>query len=408
MSQFNPTADASRIADWITEQGLMRSSLETLFEGFCEQLHQLGLPIMRGFLAAQTLHPTISTLACNWRPAEGVQAQAYAYQPDLSDAYLRSPIKRLRDLGAGSLRVRLDSEKPSEFPICEELRQQGATDYFIQFTPFGRDGVLDDRIGVLSSWTTKAPEGFSENSLALLRHLVPRLALAVQARISQDISINLLDTYVGSVAGTRILDGEIRRGALDVISSVIFLADLRGFTAMSERTHRDDLVDMLNAYFDCLAGPIVDQGGNVLKFLGDGLLATFPLNGDPADQLCERALDAAVDALCKVTKLKSDRLADGKPVMEMDIALHLGDVYWGNVGSAERLDFTVIGPAVNEASRIEALCSQYQQNLLMSEAFADAAKRSSNRLVSIGRFALRGVQSAQTIYTLEELPLPKH
>ena len=175
---------------------------------------------------------------------------------------------------------------------------------------------------------------------------------------------------------------------------------------MSERTPRDELVEMLNAYFDCLVGPIVDQGGNVLKFLGDGLLATFPLNGDPADQLCEKALDAAVDVLRRVGDLRSKRLADGKPVMEMDIALHLGDVYWGNVGSVERLDFTVIGPAVNETSRIEALCSQYQQNLLMSETFAEAAKRSSNRMVSIGRFALRGVQSAQSIYTLEELPLP--
>ena len=222
MSQFKPTADTARIVDWITQQGLLRSSLETLLEGFCEQLRQIGLPIMRGYIAAQTLHPTISTLACDWRPEEGVRADAYVYRPDRSDAYLRSPIKHLRDLGVDNLRVRLDSERPSAFPVCEELRQEGATDYFIQFTRFGRDGSPDDRTGIISSWATEHHEGFSECDLDLLRHLTPRLALAVQARISQDISINLLDTYVGSVAGSRILDGEIRRGALDVISSVIF------------------------------------------------------------------------------------------------------------------------------------------------------------------------------------------
>jgi len=360
--------------------------------------------MMRGYIAAQTLHPIISTLACDWRPREGVRADAYAYRAGQTDAYLKSPIKRIRDLGVDSLRVRLDPDRPSEFPVCEELRQEGATEYFIQFTPFGRDGTPDDRTGLMSSWTTMKPEGFSDHEIELLRHVVPRLAL--EARISQDISINLLDTYVGSEAGRRILNGEVRRGALDVISSVIFLADLRGFTAMSERTPRDELVEMLNAYFDCLVGPIVDQGGNVLKFLGDGLIATFPLNGHPADRLCEQALDAAVDVLQQVNELRPERLSEGKPVMEMDIALHLGDVYWGNVGSVERLDFTMIGPAVNEASRIEALCSQHEQNLLMSEAFAEAAKRSSNRMVSIGRFALRGVQSAQSIYTLEDLPLP--
>ncbi|MGI9484745.1 MAG: adenylate/guanylate cyclase domain-containing protein, partial [Geminicoccaceae bacterium] len=141
----------------------------------------------------------------------------------------------------------------------------------------------------------------------------------------------------------------------------------------------------------------------VLKFLGDGLLATFPLNGKTTEDLCEKALDAASEILKQTTELDNERRAAGKPVMDLDIALHLGDVYWGNVGSAERLDFTVVGPAVNEASRIEALCTQYERNLLMSETFAAAAKRSAHRLVSIGRFALRGVRSAQSIYTLDEV-----
>lgn len=401
MRHFEPTSDVIRISEWLTEQGLLRASLETLLEGYCERLHKIGLPIMRGYISGRTLHPTISVLACAWRPEEGIRTDVYVHRDGQSEAYLLSPIKRIIDLGLKDFRVPLSHDHPSEFPLCEELRQEGATDYLAQLSVFGRDSISNSHTGLMSSWATAEPSGFSDNDIEVLRHLMPHLALAVQARLAQDISINLLNTYVGSEAGTRILNGEIRRGALDVISSVIFLVDLRGFTSMSERTPREELVAMLNQYFDCMVSPIVEQGGNVLKFLGDGLLATFPLNGHSADHLCEHALDAAVDVLKRVAAIRPERLAEGKPVMEVDIALHLGDVYWGNVGSVERLDFTMIGPAVNQAARIETLCGQYERNLLVSETFAHAAKQSSDRLVSIGRFALRGVQTSQSIYTLD-------
>lgn len=407
MSQYEATQEkVAEISDWISTQGLLRASLETLLEGFCQRLNLIGLPLMRGYISAQTLHPRISGLGCAWQPEEGIRTDVYIHKPDSSDAFLQSPFKRILDLDLDDLRVPLAGGQPPPYPVCEEFRQRGATDYMAHLTRFGRDGSPDGKTGLMSSWTTAKAGGFSDGDIALLRHMVPRLALAVQARISQDISINLLDTYVGSEAGRRILEGEVRRGALDVISAVIFMADLRGFTAMSERAPRDELVDMLNQYFDCLVGPIVDQGGNVLKFLGDGLLATFPLNGEPAADLCEHALDAASEVLEKVNKLGTERSANGKPAMDLDIALHLGDVYWGNVGSIERLDFTVVGPAVNETSRIEALCGQYDRNLLVSETFADAATSSSDRLVSIGRFALRGVRSAQSVYTLDDASCP--
>ena len=401
MSQFLPSKDVTRISDWLTEQGLVRASLETLLEGLCERLTQMGFPLMRGYISGRTLHPTISVLACDWRPNVGVKADAHAHQDSASELYLKSPIKRILDLGLPDLRVRLTADQASEFPLCEKLREEGATDYIVLHTSFGRNGLADGKTGVMSSWTTAKPDGFSDDDIELLRYLAPHLGLAVQARLARDISITLLNTYVGSEAGARILSGEIRRGALDVISSVILMADLRGFTAMAERTPREELVAMLNQYFDCLVTPIVERGGNILKFMGDGLLATFPLNGHPAEHLCEQALDAAVDALNRVNDLRPERLAEGKPVMDVDVALHLGDVFWGNVGSAERLDFTMIGPAVNQTARIEALCGQYERNLLLSETFAEAAKRSTNRLVSIGRFALRGVQSSQAIYTLD-------
>jgi len=389
------------ITDWLVERGLLRTSFEQLVEGFCERTRAIGVPVWRAFVSADTLHPRIRGMGCSWREDQGLRSDVYIHRLAPVEGYLKSPFKRMVDLGLDELRVRLDGSQQIEFPLLEELRGQGVTDYLAQRTWFGREGEIDRRTGVLSSWSTTRPGGFSERDLAVLRHLMPRLALALETRLGHDISVNLLDTYVGPEAGRRILDGEIRRGSLDVISAVILIADLRGFTAIADRSERSVLIDMLNGYFDCVVPVIVERGGNVLKFLGDGLLATFPLEGRPAEAVCDTALDAASEVLRCVRELGAERAAADKPLMGLDIALHLGDVFYGNVGSADRLDFTVIGPAVNEASRIEALCGQHDRNLLISEAFARAATNSADRLISIGRYGLRGVRSAQSIYTLD-------
>jgi adenylate cyclase len=393
--------EVSAITDWLVEQGLLRTSFEQLVEGFCHRLRAIDVPVWRAFVSADTLHPRIRGMGCSWREDQGLRTDVYVHRLTPVEAYLRSPFKRMLDLDTEHLRVRLDGSEPIEFPLLEELRDQGVTDYLAQRTWFGRDGQSDRKSGVLSSWATIRPEGFSERDIAILRHLMPRLALTLQARLGHDISVTLLDTYVGPEAGRRILDGEIRRGTLDVISAVIFVADLRGFTAIADRSERDVLVDTLNDYFDCQVPVIVEHGGQVLKFLGDGLLATFPLAGRAPEAVCDTALDAASEVLRCVRQLGEERAASGKPVMDLDIALHLGDVFYGNVGSADRLDFTVIGPAVNEASRIEILCEQHDRNLLISETFARAATNSADRLISIGRYGLRGVRSAQSIYTLD-------
>jgi adenylate cyclase len=393
--------EVSAIADWLTERGLLRASFEQLVEGFCRRLRAIDVPLWRAFVSADTLHPRIRGMGCSWREDQGLRSDVYIHRLDPPEAYLRSPFKRMLDLGLHHLRVRLDGSEPIEFPLLDELRAQGVTDYLAQRTWFGLDGENDGRTGVLSSWATTRAEGFSERDIAIFAHLMPRLALALQARLGHDISVNLLDTYVGPEAGRRILDGEIRRGTLDVISAVILVADLRGFTAIADRSERDVLVEMLNDYLDCQVPAIVEHGGQVLKFLGDGLLATFPLAGRAPEAVCDAALDAASEVIRCVRDLGEERAGSGKPVMGLDIALHLGDVFYGNVGSADRLDFTVIGPAVNEASRIEVLCEQHDRNLLISETFARAATNSADRLISIGRYGLRGVRGAQSIYTLD-------
>jgi adenylate cyclase len=394
------TPEMTAITDWIVRQGLLRVDFGTLLEGFCERMVEIGVPISRGYISARTLHPTVRGTGCSWRAGEGTKSELYIYQDIEAEDYMRSPFRHMLARKQLRMHLRLAETTAVEFPLVERLRRDGATDYLAHIVGFGVDG-REEKTGVLASWTTKDPHGFSPRDLALLDHMTPRLALALSTRLGFEITVNLLDTYVGPEAGRRILNGEIRRGMLQVITAVIFYADLRGFTSIADNHGRDEMVAMLNDYFDCVV-PVVDaHGGQVLKFLGDGLLATFPLEDHQAAAACERALDAAAEVLGCVRELNVERAARGAPAMELDLALHLGDLVYGNVGSADRLDFTVVGPAVNEASRIEALCAQHGLNLLVSEAFASAATRSSNRLVSIGRFVLRGVRSAQSIYTLD-------
>ncbi|MEM7021002.1 MAG: adenylate/guanylate cyclase domain-containing protein [Pseudomonadota bacterium] len=393
--------DVAVIIDWLIEQGLSRTDFEQLVEGFCTRLQAIDVPVWRAFVSAETLHPRIVGTSHAWRADRGISSDVHVFRPDPPPAYLRSPFKHMLDSDLREMRLRLDNGDQIAFPLLEELKAEGATDYLAQRTWLGPEGSNDRRTGVISSWTTTRQGGFSERDVSILRALMPVVALALQGRLGHEISVNLLDTYVGPEAGQRILGGGIRRGMLEVISAVIFVADLRGFTAMADRSGRDTLIEMLNAYFDCLVPVIVDHGGQVLKFLGDGLLATFPLEGRQADAVCDAALDATSEVLRCVDALKLERLAAEQPVMDLDIVLHLGDVFYGNVGSADRLDFTVIGPAVNEASRIETLCAQHERHLLISETFARAASRSADRLISIGRYGLRGVRGAQSIYTLD-------
>jgi adenylate cyclase len=401
-SELDRAPEVTAITDWIVRQGLLRVDFETLLEGFCERMIDLGVPIWRGYVSARTLHPTVRGTGCSWRADEGPRKELYIHEEVGSEEFLRSPFRHMLSEGQLRMRLRLAEMAAVDFPVVERLRREGGTDYLAHIVGFGVDGQQDKKsTGVLASWTTRHPRGFSSRDLALLDHMMPRLALALSARLGYEITVNLLDTYVGPEAGRRILDGEIRRGMLQVISAVIFYADLRGFTSIADNHGRHEMVAMLNDYFDCVVPVVGAHGGQVLKFLGDGLLATFPLENHCAAAACEHSLDAAAESLRRVGELNGKLAANGRPTMDLDIVLHLGELVYGNVGSADRLDFTVIGPAVNEAARIEALCAQHGLNLLVSEAFAGAATRSAHRLVSIGRFVLRGVRSAQSIYTLD-------
>ena len=396
-------SDIIDIARWIVERGLLGEAQYKLLKGVCERMLAAGVPLQRGYIAQPTLHPVIAAHGYQWRrDKEGDTEQTYARTGDVeSKTWRRSPFYHLHDTGQTRLRVRLDvSNQPLEFPMLDELKEQGATDYLALTTRFREEDKAGPIQGMMSSWTSDRPGGFDDDDIAAIDMLLPVLGLAIKSETIAGIAHSVVETYLGRDAGHRVLSGEIGRGSVETIRAVLWLCDLRGFTKIADSTPRDELIPMLNDYFEAMVDTIHEYGGQVLKFMGDGLLAIFRLDDDGEGDVCACALDAAEIALGRVDEVNRRRAEEGLPVTEFSLALHMGEVLYGNVGSRDRLDFTVVGPAVNEVSRIEAMSRSLDQNLIASSAFATGAQACSDRLVSLGRYALRGVRRPQELYTL--------
>ena len=244
------------------------------------------------------------------------------------------------------------------------------------------------------------PGGFSDEHIAALRQLVPVFALAAKAPTMGAVFHGLLAAYLGQDPAGRVLSGTVQRGEVQGVEAVLFFTDLRGFTALADTLPGRDLIGLLDDCFDCMVRPVTARGGEVLKFLGDGLLAIFRIEDKPRAETCAAALEAGKEALVLMATLAETRRARSLPTPDLDIALHVGDVNYGNVGANARLDFTVIGPAVNEASRIERLCDELDRHLVMSQSFARAADASRHELVSLGRHRLRGVREETELFGL--------
>jgi adenylate cyclase len=251
---------------------------------------------------------------------------------------------------------------------------------------------------IFSSFTTDRPSGFEDAELEIIDRIVPCLASAILGISLGRIADTLVETYLGRDAGRRVLRGSIERGVAGRIQAVLWFSDLKGFTRLVDTVSPELVIPMLNDYADAIASSIHDHGGQVLKLVGDGVLATFALEESP--QACGGTLDCVTQALRRIEAVNDARTAKGLPTTGCYIALHVGDVFYGNIGSTDRLDFTVIGPAVNEASRIETLCRKLGHNLLISDAFAAAASSCAHRLVPVGRHVLRGVRELQMLYTI--------
>ncbi len=386
----------STTLDWLVNETSTQPFLDNLFGELCHRLRAEGMPLTRATMHLRVLHPQFLGARVLWRPdlAEPeLVLQGYEIHDD--PRFIHSPVRALYE-GADGFRQRLDlptDSQSTEFGIYAELRAQGLTDYValpMQFTDGKRHAT---------SWSTDRPGGFSTDDLVEINDLLPLLATAVEIRSNRRITKNLLNTYVGKHAGERILAGDIRRGSGMTVGAAIWNCDLRGFTRISEQWPRDDVIGWLNEYFDVMAAPVEKHGGEVLKFVGDGMLAIFRLDRPEA---CNEALQAAIEARHGMRELNRKRIERGSFELGFGLALHVGDVMYGNIGTATRLDFTVIGPAVNVTSRLQTLTKELRRQVLLSAPFALRCGCGAEFLTTLGRFPLRGVDDPLEVFGLSE------
>ncbi len=386
------------IADWLIDAGLNGTDEQALFSGLCDRLSLAGVSITRAYLASEVLHPLVGARGYVWE-GEATEREDYGHNglAVVDPNWRRSPFFYMLDQSLDRLHVRLDASlEPRRFPLLDRLRMQGCTDYLALGRRMDSTAAIGGQDGILTSWTTMRPGGFLGEEITLIERCMAPLALAFKGFRAVDTARTLACTYLGKDAGSRVLAGEIRRGEPVTIEAALWFSDLEGFTRIADTMPPGRLMSLLNAYAEVLVGVVEAHGGDVLKFMGDGILALFRDTDAAA-----RALDAAIAAQRAIGELNAAREAAGEPVTEFYLGLHRGDVLYGNIGSPERLDFTVIGPAVNEVARIESMCRSLDRRVVVSRAFAETAGAARERLVSLGRYALRGVGRAQELYTID-------
>ncbi len=378
--------------DWLLRDGLRYEDFAKLYEELVWRIIASGAPISRATVHVGTLHPQLSGYSWNFELFDGcVDEIIVERQASIGPSFTLNPLFRVfthRET------VRVSPQDPDDakrFPLMTELAEQGVTEYIAR--PLG-GGSDYNNAGTIA---TRQPGGFTGAQYQALTDIFDLFALFIERHIAQQISANVLDTYLGASAGAEVLSGAIQRGAGRRIEAVIWVSDLRGFTDRSERMSEEEVSQMLNLYFGALAGAVMAEGGEVLKFIGDGLLAVFPVANN-ATNAAARALAAAEASVVEVGKLNDDPPDDlprAALPLNTGIALHLGEVFFGNVGSPSRLDFTVIGRAVNEASRVETLTKEVGRPLLITSPVAALLNR---EMEAMGAFPLKGVEEPVEVF----------
>jgi adenylate cyclase len=383
--------DAAR--GWLSGPGRFVAGVQELLGGLCRALVEGGLPLRRVNLALHTLHPEMVGTGYTWQP--GLERPHLRWLPRgeyQTERYLKSPLPLIAR-EKRPLRRRLEGEQGTlDFTILEELRSEGMTDYAVFPLIFttGQAHAL--------SVATSRPGGFADESLQALESLLPMFSALLEVHETRRMTATLLGTYLGQRTGEEVLRGHIVRGEGQRLEAALWFCDLCNFTNLSATISPTLLVELLNAYFDCMAEAVHGRGGEILKFIGDAMLAIFPIGPELSRQeACRRALEAAQDATARLQALSLMRAEENRSALRGDIALHVGKVMYGNIGSRQRLDFTVIGPAVNLLSRLEKLCGELRCPLVLSRDFALELEQP---LVSLGTFQLKGVPEPQEVFTL--------
>jgi adenylate cyclase len=408
--------DIDRISAWVVQRGLAGDSEVALLHGFCARCIDAGLDLSRGLAMIDTLHPVYEGRVFFWERDRRLESPVSEYEPttegDSAEVWRRSPFYHLLQSNDDELRRRLEDSETGDFPVLEELRQDGQTDYLALIHRFDREAAIGEMDCFISRWTTMRPGGFGDAGIAALRRLVPVLGLAIKSVSLARVAESLVEAYLGRDAGRRVLQGKMSRGVVEKINAVLWFSDMRGYTALSESIASDQLIPLLDDYAEAVISAVHGAGGDVLKLIGDGILAIF--TADDPSQACCSALRAEADLRQRLANLNRRRVAEDHPVTSVYLGLHIGDVFYGNIGSKDRLDFTVVGQAVNEVSRIVSMCRSADRDILLSWAFRSSLPEAErSKLVSVGRYALRGVGRAQELFTLDRetatgsaVPLP--
>jgi len=394
------------ITDWLLHEATRIQDVILLFEEYMWRCRAAGIAVDRATLHVGTLHPRMIGFSWAWSTSDGfcdeLAATAEARE---SAAFTRNPLSKVMNDGE-FFQVDLETEEGANFsPLMRELADEGYTEYVAM--PLSAAGARMNAI----TFATKHPGGFPEDTKEKARPLLDVFALHVDRHIFQLIARNVVDTYLGPSAGARVLSGEIRRGDGEAIKAVVLVSDLRDFTGLTERLSGSDVAAVLNTYFEIISAAVLSRGGEVLKFIGDGILAVFPYDALGREEAAGRALEAASDALEKLTELNAappESIAGikGWTPIRVGIALHEGDVFFGNIGAEERLDFTVLGRAVNETSRVENLCKELQRPLLLTEpVHAALSEQARSQLELMGAHKLRGIEKPMPIYACRTAPV---
>ena len=407
---YDMTAERAKIeiGRWIVDAALGGISEIDILAGTCNRLTEAGIALVRASVANDLLDPTYNGRGVRWLRGQGGIEEAFVRQGDdvVNEEWIRSPFFHLLESGQPMRRWRLDaSHRRGEMPLLDQFQREGVTDY-VAFSSRVAEGVLlGGGRGIVASWSSDAPDGFTDAQIDLLAAVMPLLTLAILLRTTRQTARTLIATYLGSDAAERVLAGNIVRGRAEPIRAVVWFSDLSRFTRISDSAAADAVLALLNDYAEVQVEEIEAHGGHVLKFIGDGILAIFPQD-DPA-HACRCALETVAALRHRIAALNARRSAGGLPVTDTRVALHVGELLYGNLGSSRRLDFTVLGSAVNEAARIDDLCTSLDQSVIVSSAFAEASGEARSLLVSLGRYAMKGVARPQELFTLDPAAFPE-
>ncbi len=381
--------DIKTVVDWLARGAVSGARSEDVLDELCRAMLDCGLPLWRVAVFVTTLHPDIMGRSFIWQKETGVKVTAAPFEMMQTATYLDSPVVAVYASRQPIRRRIADPDCPDDFPIVRDLRAEGATDY-AAFPLLFFDGTVH-----VATFTTRQPGGFTDKQFVDIEAVIAPLARVAEIRALRRTAGNLIDTYVGHQTGENILAGKIRRGYVEAIRAAIWLSDMRGFTALSERLPPQELIDLLNSYFGAQVPAILDHGGEVLKFIGDGLLAIFPIAGEAdAGAVCRRALACAREVEARIAELP---VTAANEAMRFRVALHAGEVMYGNIGGGNRLDFTCIGPAVNLAARLEKVAGKLGETIVAS---ADFARHLPDEFACRGEFPVAGFAAPQIVYGL--------